>query len=158
MQKRVITILIIIVSLSIIGLTIFFTKNIKISRKIMNYYNNQEGTTFELKISDYTNFEWDNVIIYKNPISKKEVSEVLGIDYRKELDLQSGMIFIKDNNIVYEEYFETDFESPYKFVIYSYEDINSESKINKFSKESAIFRVEKNKYNNENRYVLKPMQ
>ena len=111
-----------------------------------------------MKLSDYTKFEWDNVIIYKNTISNKELSEFLGIDYKKGLDLKSGMIFIKDNKIVYEEYFKTDFESPYKFVIYPYEDINSKNKINKFTKEKSVFKVERIKYNNENRYKLTPIE
>ena len=82
--------------------------------------------------------------------------EDVGIDYKNELDLQSGMIFVKDKKIVYEEYFETDFESPYKFIIYPYEDINSNNKIQKFSTDEAIFKVERINYKNENRYILKP--
>lgn len=38
------------------------------------------------------------------------------------------------------------------------EDTNSQNKINKFSKENAVFNGKKIKYNNENRYVLKPVQ
>ncbi len=68
------------------------------------------------------------------------------------------MIFVKDNKIVYEEYFKTDFASPYKFIIYPYEDINSSSKIQQFSIDEAIFKVEKIKYKNENRYTLKPIK
>ena len=158
MKKRTITtILIIMLCISIIGLIIFFNKNTKVSQKIMTYYNKQEGKNFEIKLSDYTNFEWDTVIIYKTPTSKKELFELAGIDYKNELDLQSGMIFVKNNDIIYEEFFETNFENPYKFIIYPYEDVNSNNKINKFSKEEAIFRGEKIKHNNESRYILKPV-
>ena len=132
MKKSIILIAIIIIFISIISL-IIFNKNIQLSKEIINYCDKQKEDIFELKLSDYTKFEWDNVIIYKNTISNKELSEFLGIDYKKGLDLKSGMIFIKDNKIVYEEYFKTDFESPYKFVIYPYEDINSKNKINKFT-------------------------
>ena len=128
MKKSIILIAIIIIFISIISL-IIFNKNIQLSKEIINYCDKQKEDIFELKLSDYTKFEWDNVIIYKNTISNKELSEFLGIDYKKGLDLKSGMIFIKDNKIVYEEYFKTDFESPYKFVIYPYEDINSKNKI-----------------------------
>ena len=69
----------------------------------------------------------------------------------------TGMIFIKNNKIVYDEKFKTDFESPYIFVIYPYKDINNEKKVNIFSKDNAIFKAEKVKYNAENRYVLKPI-
>ncbi len=47
---------------------------------------------------------------------------------------------------------------PYKFVIYPYQDVNEKNKINKFSIDKAIFKVKKNKYNNENRYILRPIQ
>ena len=157
MKKSIILIAIIIVFISIISL-IIFNKNIQLSKEIINYCDKQKEDIFELKLSDYTKFEWDNVIIYKNTISNKELSEFLGIDYKKGLDLKSGMIFIKDNKIVYEEYFKTDFESPYKFVIYPYEDINSKNKINKFTKEKSVFKVERIKYNNENRYKLTPIE
>ena len=153
MKKSIILIAIIIIFISII-----FNKNIQLSKEIINYCDKQKEDIFELKLSDYTKFEWDNVIIYKNTISNKELSEFLGIDYKKGLDLKSGMIFIKDNKIVYEEYFKTDFESPYKFVIYPYEDINSKNKINKFTKEKSVFKVERIKYNNENRYKLTPIE
>lgn len=157
MKKSIILIAIIIIFISIIFL-IIFNKNIQLSKEIINYCDKQKEDIFELKLSDYTKFEWDNVIIYKNTISNKELSEFLGIDYKKGLDLKSGMIFIKDNKIVYEEYFKTDFESPYKFVIYPYEDINSKNKINKFTKEKSVFKVERIKYNNENRYKLTPIE
>ena len=153
MKKSIILIAIIIIFISIISL-IIFNKNIQLSKEIINYCDKQKEDIFELKLSDYTKFEWDNVIIYKNTISNKELSEFLGIDYKKGLDLKSGMIFIKDNKIVYEEYFKTDFESPYKFVIYPYQDVNEKNKINKFSIDKAIFKVKKNKYNNENRYLF----
>ena len=157
MKKSIILIAIIIIFISIISL-IIFNKNIQLSKEIINYCDKQKEDIFELKLSDYTKFEWDNVIIYKNTISNKELSEFVGIDYKKGLDLKSGMIFIKDNKIVYEEYFKTDFESPYKFVIYPYEDINSKNKINKFTKEKSVFKVERIKYNNENRYKLTPIE
>ncbi len=157
MNKRIIIILIII-CISILSLIIILTKNIKVSEKIIDYCNRQEKNNFEIKISDYTNFDWDNLIIYKNPTSKQELFEFTGIDYKNELDLQSGMIFIKDNKITYEEHFKTDFKSPYKFIIYPYEDINSKNKIQQFSVEEAIFKVEKIKYKNENRYILKPIK
>jgi len=68
------------------------------------------------------------------------------------------MIFLKDNKVVYEETFVTDFESPYIFIIYPYKNINSEIKVNKIERENAMFIGEKIKYNDENRYILKPIQ
>lgn len=67
MKKRIIIISITIVSIGIIALINVFTKNIKLSQKIIDYCNKKEKITFELKLSDYTDFEWDSIIIYKNP-------------------------------------------------------------------------------------------
>lgn len=155
MTKKII-IIPIIICISIITLIIILSNNPKVSEKVIDFCNKQEKNNFEIKISDYTNFDWESLIIYKTPTSKQELFEYVGIDYKNELDLQSGMIFVKDKKIVYEEYFETDFESPYKFIIYPYEDINSNNKIQKFSTDEAIFKVERINYNNENRYILKP--
>ncbi len=157
MKKRI-SIILIIICISIMALIIIFAKNTKVSEKIIDYCNKQENSNFKIKITDYTDFDWESLIIYKNPTSKQELSEFAGIDYKNELDLQSGMIFVKDNKIIYEEYFKTDFESPYKFIIYPYEDINSSNKIQQFSIDEAIFKVEKIKYKNENRYTLKPIK
>lgn len=155
MTKKII-IIPIIICISIITLIIILSNNTKVSEKVIDFCNKQEKNNFEIKISDYTNFDWESLIIYKTPTSKQELFGYVGIDYKNELDLQSGMIFVKDKKIVYEEYFETDFESPYKFIIYPYEDINSNNKIQKFSTDEAIFKVERINYKNENRYILKP--
>ncbi len=158
MKKKYILITVITSCLIIIGTVLILSKTQKVSNKIMSYYNKKEETTFEVRLSDFTAFDWDNVIIYKSPVTKIELNEITGISYTKELDLQSGMIFVKDNKVVCEEAFITDFESPYIFIIYPYDDINSEIKVNKIEKENAIFKGEKIKYNNENRYVLKPIK
>lgn len=112
---------------------------------------------FEMNINDFVDFEWDYMIIYKNPTSASDIKEIAGIIYEKELDLESGMIFVKDNKIIYEETFKTDFETPYQFIIYPYQDVNSKLNVNKIEKEKAMFSGKKIKYNNENRYTFYPL-
>lgn len=129
-SKKRLCIIAVIVCLSIIAIAVFCFKNTAVSKKIIKDCNKSEQNNLEIVISDYTNFDWDTLIIYKTPVSKNELFETTGLDYKKELDLKSGMIFTKDNQIVYEESFETDFETPYKFIIYPYEDINAERNIN----------------------------
>lgn len=70
MKKSIILIAIIIIFISIISL-IIFNKNIQLSKEIINYCDKQKEDIFELKLSDYTKFEWDNVIIYKIPFQIK---------------------------------------------------------------------------------------
>ena len=103
------------------------------------------------------NFDWDSVIIYANPTTNKDLKEYADLDYKKSLDLKSGMIFIKDNKIVYEEVFKSNYEEPDKFRIIPYQDVNYNIKVNKFKKEEAIFVGEKINFNGENRYILKPL-
>ena len=146
-MKKVFIVLPISIFISIIVFLIIFYNSTKVSKKIIDYCNKQE---------DYTNFDWDKIIIYITPTSRKELLEFSGIDYKKSLDLRSGMIFVKDKQIVYEEYFKTDFESPYKFIIRPYKD--SSNKINQFTKDKAIFNVERIKWENENRYALTPIE
>ena len=141
----------------IVAMILMLHRNQKISSKIRSVYNKTEQTIFEVKLSDFTDFEWDNVIIYTYPITQKELSKITGINYTKEPDLQSGMIFLKNKQIVYEEVFENDFESPSCFIIYPFEDINSDNKVKNFLKDEAVFRGEKIYYNGENRYILKPL-
>lgn len=129
----------------------------KVSDKIVKYYNKIQDETFEVKLSDFTNFDWDSVIIYANPTTNKDLKEYADLDYKKGLDLKSGMIFIRDNKIVYEEVFKSNYEEPDKFRIIPYQDVNYNIKVNKFKKEEAIFVGEKINFNGENRYILKPL-
>lgn len=155
MKKKKLFIFGIIICISFVGAVFLFNGNSKVSDKIMDFYDAKEETAFVVKLSDYTDFDWDYVIVYKNPITTNELNEITGIDYKKELDLQSGMIFTKDDEIVYEEFFETDFESPYKFIIYPYVSTDSEIRVNRFSKENAVFECEKSQYGNKNVYTAK---
>ena len=129
----------------LIIIILFLSSKQKVSDKIVKYY------------TDFTNFDWDSVIIYANPTTNKDLKEYADLDYKKSLDLKSGMIFIKDNKIVYEEVFKSNYEEPDKFRIIPYQDVNYNIKVNKFKKEEAIFVGEKINFNGENRYILKPL-
>ena len=156
MYNKKIFVVIVIFIFIIVAMILMSHRNQKISNKIRTVYNKTEQTTFEVRLSDFTDFEWDNVVIYSYPITQKELSEIIGINYKKEPDLQSGMIFIKNKKIVYEELFENNFETPSHFIIYPFKNINSDIKVKNFLKDEAVFRGEKIYYNGENRYILKP--
>ncbi|MDE6471319.1 MAG: hypothetical protein K2L19_09920 [Eubacterium sp.] len=157
MKRKTVFILAIIFCISLTGCAALGGSNQSINEKIIAYCDKIDESQFEVRLSDFTNFEWDYVIIYDLPVTAKDISEYAGINYEKALDLQSGMIFIKDNEIIFEEYFKTDFESPYPFVIKPYTDKDSEQKINKISMDDAIFLAETIRYNNERRFLLKPL-
>lgn len=156
-KKRVIFILLFCL-LVILGCIAVLCANQKVSRSIMRYCDKREEAKFEVRLEDFTDFEWDHVILYKSPVTLQEIREITGVQYNREPDLQSGMLFVKENKVVYEEVFETDFESPYIFVIYPDADLNSEIKVRSFARDEAVFRGEKIRYEGENRYVFKPVE
>ena len=154
--------IIIVTALFLLLFNTIHSNHSTLSDRIISYYENSENAqnipneSFELNISDFTDFEWEYVMIYRNPTTEKEISEAGGIDYEGDTDLTSGMIFINDNKVVYEEVFETDFESPDKFVIYPHQDINADSKINKFANDNAVFIGKVIEYNGDKKYQFYP--
>lgn len=158
-MKKIALALAVIFCASLTGCAVIGGINQSVSDKIADYCDKSEETQFEIRLSDFTDFEWDYVVIYDLPVTAKEISEYAGINYTNEPDLQSGMIFVKDNEIVFEEVFKTDFESPYPFVIKPYADMNSELNINKISIDDAVFVCEEiiYAYSDKNRYLLKPL-
>ena len=58
-MKKVFIILYIVTIIFICVITslIVFNNNTKVSKKIIDYCNKQEDNNFELKMSDYTNFD-----------------------------------------------------------------------------------------------------
>ncbi|MDE6155849.1 MAG: hypothetical protein K2F67_05360, partial [Eubacterium sp.] len=157
MKRKTVFVLAVIFCISLTGCAVLGGSNQSVSDRITDYCDKIDESQFEISLSDFTNFEWDYVIIYDQSVTAKEISEYAGINYEKALDLQSGMIFVKDNKIVFEEFFKTDFESPYPFVIKPYADVNSELHINKLSIDNATFVCEKIRYSDECRYLLKPL-
>lgn len=146
---------------SVITWIIISMKNNKsVSDKIFSYCKAKNEISFNLKLSEFTDFDWDYVIIYKNT-TKKDILDKTGVNYPKELDLLSGMIFIKNNKIVYDDKFKLvssrDIDSPYKISIEPYRDINSKEKIRKLTKKEAIFTGKKLKYDNKTIYKFYPI-
>jgi len=117
-KKMVIVGIIFIVVLACI---IISKRKESLSFKITRYMNNNyTGNKIEIELKEFTNFEWDKVLIYEYPTSAQEIVEALGIDkYEGNLDLMSGVIFVKEDKIVYEEIFKQDYVSTPRFYIYA---------------------------------------
>lgn len=67
----------------LIIIILFLSSKQKVSDKIVKYYNKIQDETFEVKLSDFTNFDWDSVIIYANPTTNKDLKEYADLDYKK---------------------------------------------------------------------------
>jgi hypothetical protein len=56
-------------------------------------------------MDEITDFAWDRMLLYQVMSSESEISTVLGVDFRGIVDMSSGMVFVKDNEIVYQKLF-----------------------------------------------------
>ena len=56
-------------------------------------------------MSDFTDFEWDQCIVYSAGAQTKDIRETFQVNYKTSLDLRSGIVFFQDGEAVYEEFF-----------------------------------------------------
>ena len=116
-----------------------------LASKITKYADeNYKEEGIEIRLSDFTNFEWDKVLVFRYPTSQAEIQDAIGIEYNKSLDLMSGLIFVNDGKFLRDEIFKyeyTDKIAP--FVIFPHQDINQKPKFSAFTKEKAVFLCEK---------------
>lgn len=127
-----------------------------VGSKIRRYcsHGNKAGTI--IRLSDFTSFKWDRVVIYKSPVTADDITDAAGVEYKREPDLQSGMIFLSGDKIVHEELFDNNVESPPKFFIYPYDDINSDKNISVISVYDAYFICDTGKGENGFSCILTP--
>ena len=101
--------------------------------------NAAEGEYINIKIRDFTNFNWDKVLIFNYPTTNKEIESVLGVPFSGPTDLATGMIFTYEGQIVKVEYFEYDYWDNLGFIIYaSQKDVNRPNYA-VFSYDDAVF-------------------
>ncbi len=186
-KKIIISVVCLILVAAVAAGAVFAVNHFKggktVADKVSEHYDDLDKETFSINLADYTDFDWDFVLIYRFPITAEEISNTIGVEYTTEHDLESGMIFIKtaasqtdgeegttegttaeetasDSSqrfeIVYEETFVTDFENPYEFVIYPYTNLNSANKARLFPKEQAVFNGKKIMFEGEARYLFVP--
>lgn len=113
-------------------------------------------------ISDFTDFEWDKCIIYGPATQTKDICDTFNIKYNTYLDLNYGIIFLNNNDVVYEEFFKVaDYDFTNKipeFIIYPYkQNENSQIKYASFEKNEAKFKCIKQNSDNGRYYRLYPV-
>ena len=103
------------------------------------------NTEITIDMSDLTDFEWEQCIVYRPGTQTKDIQETFHVNYDTYLDLCSGIIFVNDHEVVYEEFFkdiEYDFtnKTP-EFLIYPYgENESPQTKYACFEKTEAKFK------------------
>ncbi len=141
-------------------LLFFIFKNHKntLEDKIIKFCS--EDNVVNITLSDFTSFEWDRVIIFTPAATAKEINEAIGLKYNRNIDISAGIIFVKDNEIVYDEIFKdnNDFNNkPSPFIIYPYnKNDDNQIKYMVFTKEEAVFECIQTQYGKDYYYRLYP--
>ncbi|WP_339225820.1 hypothetical protein NYE80_10635 [Paenibacillus sp. FSL H7-0357] len=76
------------------------------------------GEICDISLNEITTFKWDKVVVFQVGSSSKEISNALGVKYEGSTDLMSGLIFVLDNKIVYEEMIPYQTERPTNLQIF----------------------------------------
>ncbi len=119
-----------------------------------SYY---KGNGVTVSISDFTDFEWEQVLIFQYPVSAQDIENAIGVKYEGSLDLTSGMIFVYNQKVVYDEVFKDNYTNLAPFLIYPYDNINADLHYNVFTPETAVFRCEKINSKEQYGYRLYPL-
>jgi hypothetical protein len=134
------TIITIVIFLGVLVLTGCGDDKLYKNVKVFADKNCQDGNLVEVTLSDLTDFDWDEALVYRLLMSSdaKIIEDALGIKYEKYLDLSSGIIFVKDKVIVYEETFDLGGFDPPKFSILAYRNSEGKPKVRVFSRDSIF--------------------
>jgi len=138
------------------------TQKNAVSNGIFQFLEKQpESEDVRIRLSDFTEFDWDRVVIFEFPATAAEINREVGINYQRAIDLQAGMIFVRGNQIVHEEEFKNAFLTfePNKYcplVIYPSEEGPNGVHFATFDKSAAVFKVEKGEKSGKSVYWLRP--
>ena len=120
MKKRIILITITLIGLIIVGCMSYTkyhqTVGNRIYKEVTQSEEFKENGTYskQIKLSDYTNFEWDSVCVFMDCMpgmySKEENCELFE-NCHKRLNYNTGFVFLKNGKIVKYERFKADFDA-----------------------------------------------
>lgn len=131
--------------------------NIKLSQKIIKVIDDhckQDGScTFS--INDMTDFKWDKMVVYNSGSDNAEISKALGLYYEYSVDSVSGIVFVYDKKIVYNEMFPDDLKKPDKF--WFYVDLKpGMPNLWSITPNDSVIEGSRSEYNGEYYYQIKP--
>lgn len=95
-----------------------------------------------ISLKDITTFKWDKVAIFQVGSSSKQISKALGVEYKGETDLMTGMVFVLNNKIVYEERIPYEAEHPTRLQVWI-EKMDKDPNCVVFTVDNAIIPVSK---------------
>lgn len=125
-------------------------------KKIMKNYN--VDTEVVIDMSDLTDFEWEQCIVYSAGTQTKDIQDAFHVNYNTVLDINSGIIFVSNNEVVYEEFIDDAvyFDTIPPFNIFP-TGLNDDSRIKYagFEKDEAKFICIKKDYNGKGHYYYR---
>lgn len=127
-------------------------------KKIMENYN--VDTEVVIDMSDLTDFEWEQCIVYSVGTQTADIQEVFHVNYNTVLDINSGIIFVSNDEVVYEEFIDDAvyFDTIPPFIIFpTGRNDDSRIKYAGFERDKAKFICIKNYYDNHYYYRLYPV-
>ena len=114
-KKNLVLIVIALLSVFLIASLFKYMRNTSVQNSIKRYVkheirlNKDSEVAEDVRLADLTSFTWDYVVIYHNVSSDGIINKKLGFHWNNKpategrLDMGSGIIFVKNNDVVHEE-------------------------------------------------------
>jgi hypothetical protein len=122
---------------------------------ISHFQDHKVKDSCYVKMTDFTNFDWDSLYVFIGYTSLEEINERLGFEYPYFIDIAQRLIFIKSNKVVYHEEYYPDPEIPMK-LYFTFGPDTDRCKI--FTRESDSFMIEKLDFVGSIFYQVRPIQ
>ncbi len=116
--------------------------------------NCDKNQSCEIKIADITKFDWDTMYYFEVGMTQNDVAKIMNVPVENYTPGYHTIVFVKDGQVVYTEYFPTDIEG------YKENEVVFGGVKDNYGKYDAntIFRVGKNQLTSRHYYELEPKQ
>lgn len=149
---------ILLVVLSTLFVSIIISEKGKLSNQICDTIDDECDYNNEcvIKMDEITDFAWDKMLLYEVMSSETEISKALGVEFKESVDLSGGMVFVKDDKVVYHESFLHNPDHLSKLQIYVGLIEGEGDKYPVFTPDDAIFVGSRREIDGKYRYWIKP--
>lgn len=119
-MKKTFLIMIAIIVILITLICMLFLNKQKLSDNISDFINTNcdENNVCTFNMNEITDFKWDKMLMYQVGSSSYKIGKALDIDFKESVDVSSGIIFVYENKIVYNEQITFDPDRPSKLFFY----------------------------------------
>jgi len=123
-----------------------------IEKEIARKASDCDDENCKIKITDFTDFQWDKMYIFNYAVPSDEVDQAIGVEYGNYEEFTRPWVFVKNNKIVYAENNPDDIETIVdREVVFDGPD---SLRFMVYTPKKAIFRVKKKTSDRKNYYLL----